>query len=272
MSTGALLAALTALCLVGSAARGQTPTQGQDLSQAANDPTASLAALQVADWYTADFHELSDDEANSVVLRAVVPFRTGSLSHIMRATAPFITDHPLLHSGLADITLFDLVVFERSWGRFGVGPVALLPTGGSDRGTEKWAVGPALGFAARSQKLLWGVFNQNLFSVAGDDDRSDVDVTILQPILTYALGNGWSAGVSEMTFSYDWEADRWSSLPLGAKVSKLLRVQRLPVQLSAEYEYDFADDEVGPESTVRFTVKLLFPLGGEGHDATKGTE
>lgn len=144
-----------------------------------------------------------------------------------------------------------------------------MPTGGSDRGNEKWAVGPALGFAARRGKLLWGVFNQNLFSVAGDDERSDVDVTVHQPILSYALGDGWSAGASEMTFSYDWEADRWSSLPLGAKISKLFRVQRLPVQLSAEYEYDFADDEVGPEDTLRLTVKFLFPLGG-GHGDPKG--
>ena len=62
-----------------------------------------------------------------------------------------------------------------------------------------------------------------------------------------------------MTFIYDWQADRWSSLPLGCKLSKLVKFGCLPVQFSGQYEYDFADDKVGPEHTIRFTVKFLFP-------------
>jgi len=232
---------------------------GQSLGQAAEDPTASLMSLQVADWYTASFHRLDDEDANTVVLRPVVPFKTGSLRHIFRATVPFITHSPALDSGLSDITLFDLLVFNETWGRWGLGPVALIPTGGDKRGADKWAIGPAIGFTARQGKLLWGVFNQNLFTLAGDDDRSDVSVSTLQPILNYGLGDGWSVGSSEMTFAYDWEADRWSSLPLGGKISKLVKICGLPVQFSGQYEYDLADDEIGPEHTLRFTVKFLFP-------------
>lgn len=33
---------------------------------------------------------------------------------------------------------------------------------------------------------------QNLFSFAGNGDRSDVDVSVMQPILNYGLGQGWS--------------------------------------------------------------------------------
>ena len=238
----------------------EEPAQGgQSLGQAAEDPTASLMSLQVADWYTASFHKLDDEDANTVVLRPVVPFATGPLRHIFRATIPFITDSPVLDSGLSDITLFDLVVFNETWGRWGLGPVALIPTGGSDRGTEKWAMGPAIGFTARQDKLLWGLFNQNLFSFAGDSDRQDVNVSTIQPILNYGLGDGWSVGCSEMLFAYDWQADHWSSLPLGGKLSKLVKFGKLPVQFSGQYEYDFADDEIGPEQTLRFTVKFLFP-------------
>jgi hypothetical protein len=120
-------------------------------------------------------------------------------------------------------------------------------------------MGPAIGFTTRQGKLLWGVFNQNLFTFAGNDDRADVDVSSLQPILNYGLGGGWSVGLSEMTFAYDWEASRWSSLPLGAKISKLVKISSLPVQFSGQYEYDFADDEIGSKHTLRFTVKFLFP-------------
>jgi hypothetical protein len=259
---------LAALCLSATAAFAATLSPaadepeakgGQSLGQAAEDPTASLMSLQVADWYTADFHGLSGEDANSIVLRPVIPFTTGSLHHIFRATVPFITDHPALDSGLSDITLFDLMVFNESWGRWGFGPVALLPTGGSNRGADKWGLGPAIGFTARSGKLLWGLFNQNIFSFAGDEARSDVNISTLQPIINYGLGNGWSIGSSEMSLAYDWQAHRWSSLPLGAKVSKLVKFEKVPVQFSLQYEHDFADERGAPANIIRFTMKFLFP-------------
>ncbi len=231
----------------------------QSLGQAAEDPTASLMSAQLADWYTSRFHGLDDEDANTVVLRSAIPFQTGDLNHILRATIPFITDSPFLDSGLSDMTLFDLMVFDQSWGRWGVGPVALLPTGGSKRGAEQWALGPAIGFTAKKGKLLWGAFNQNLFSYAGDNDRTPVNASVLQPIVSYGLGHGWSTGVSEMTFTYDYEAGRWASLPLGAKFAKLVKFGKLPVQFSLQYEHDFADQRGTPEDTIRFAMKFLFP-------------
>jgi hypothetical protein len=135
----------------------------------------------------------------------------------------------------------------------------LLPTATEDEpGPEKWAIGPAVGFAASSRKLLCGAFNQNLFSFAGDDDRKDVNVSILQPILSYALPNQWSIGTSEMNITYDWEEDDWTALPLRVELAKLLKFGDLPVQLSGAYEYNLQDDYVAPGWSVNFTVKFLF--------------
>lgn len=248
--------------LVGLSASCIQAQESESLGQAANDPTASLLALQFADWYTSDFHNLPGD-ANQVVFRPVIPFSTGNFNHIMRATVPFITDSPVLSDGLSDTILFDLVVFDASWGRWGVGPVALFPTGGSTRGADKWAAGPAAGFTVAKGKLLWGFFNQNLFTYASEGSGPDVNISILQPIFNYSLGNGWSVGVSEMTVTYDWEAQRWASLPLGAQLNKLVRIGGQAVQLSGQYEHDFADDALAdPSDTFRFTTKFLFPTGG----------
>lgn len=257
MNQSKLAAAVTALgfCAVTGIAQ-ESESGGQSLGQAAEDPTASLMSLQIADWFNASFYHLPGDEsANTVVLRPVIPFRTGEMSHIFRATIPFLTDHPRLDSGLSDVTFFDLVVFNEDWGRWGLGPVALLPTGGDDRGVNEWALGPAIGFTARQDKLIWGLFNQNLFNIGGEN----VNASVIQSIVNYGLGNGWSIGSSEMSFTWDWEAERWSSLPLGAKISKLQKFGEFPVQFSLQYEHDFAEATVGPEDTIRFTLKLLFP-------------
>ena len=32
-------------------------------------------------------------------------------------------------------------------------------------------------------KLIFGIFNQNIFTIAGDDARPDVNVSIIQPIV-----------------------------------------------------------------------------------------
>ncbi len=234
--------------------------QGQSLEQAAEDPTASLMNVQLGDWYTSGFHNLSGEDANTVVLRSAVPFKWGKQSHILRLTLPLVTDSPFIDTGLSDSTIFDLMTFDEGWGRWGLGAVALLPTGGADRGAEKWGLGPALGFTARGDAFLWGLFNQNIFTVAGEDDREDVNVSVLQPIFSVSLGNGWSAGVSEMAITYDWENSEWASLPLGVKIARLTRFGKLPVQFNLQYEYNFADDgPANPKNLFRFTVKLIFP-------------
>ena len=58
LSTLLMNAALcVSLLAIGSIACAQEQG-GQSLGQAAEDPTASLMSLQVADWYTAGFHKL----------------------------------------------------------------------------------------------------------------------------------------------------------------------------------------------------------------------
>lgn len=234
---------------------------GQTLDQAANDPTASLMAIQLQNVYAGTYHNASGATGNTVLFRPVIPFKTGDLNHIARATVPYVTDSPSGKTGLGDSVLFDLIVFNRSWGRWGIGPVVLLPTATDDElGGEKWAAGPALGFAARQPGLLWGLFNQNLFSFAGNDDRDEVKLSILQPIFNYSLPHKWSVGASEMNFTYDWDQGRWANLPLGLKLAKLHRFGRQPVQWSGSAEYNFADDAVAPAWSFNFTVKLLFPI------------
>jgi hypothetical protein len=64
-----------------------------------------------------------------------------------------------------------------------------------------------------------------------------------------------------MNVTWDWEASAWSSLPLGAKLNKLVRVGGHPVQLSVSYEHNFADDFAVPRDLYGVGLKLLMPAG-----------
>ena len=258
ISTAIMVLALSSTFL--RSAEPAVEAAGQTLDQAANDPTAALTAYQIQDLYVVSYHHLNDEDGNSIQLRIAKPWSIAGVNNIARATLPIVTDSPSGANGLGDLTLFDLVVMNQSWGRWGFGPVALLPTASNDRvGAAKWALGPAAGFTMSYPGLLLGVFNQNLFSYAGDDQRRDVEVSILQPIVNYSLPERWSVGLSEMNVTYDWESSRWANLPLGGKVSKLVKVSGIPTQFSGSYEYNLADDQVAPKWTMNLTVKVLIP-------------
>lgn len=233
----------------------------EDLSQAANDPTALLQAHQVQNFFTPFYRKDNGAVGNVLQYRGAVPFSFGGVNNIARVTVPVVTNSPSGRSGLGDIALFNLSVFDQTWGRFGVGAVAQLPTGQSGVGSGQWAIGPAFGFVVADGKLLWGAFSQNLFSVAETFDGNDLAVTNIQPIVNYGLGNGWSIGSSEMNILFDWKEGEFVALPLGVKLSKLTRFRDLPpIQFQLSYEHDFYDQgPLGAKDTLGFTVKVILP-------------
>lgn len=235
--------------------------QSQDLGQAANDPTASLMAFQFRNFYTSSFHKLPGETQNSFDLRATIPWEIAGTSNIFRLTTPYVTHSPSGAEGFADSTLFNLTTFDQSWGRWGIGAVALLPSWETGLSTRKYGLGPAVGFTAQANWGLWGLFNQNVFSIGGDSDARDVNLSTFQAILNVPLGNDWSLGASEMTFVYDWDAGEFTSIPLGLKLSKLTKPGRgrIPVQYQLSYEHNFYDDAPGPRDVWGLTVKLLVP-------------
>lgn len=215
-------------------------------------------SFQLQNFYSPNLHNSTKDQ-NVLQFRAAIPYTIGGINNIARLTLPYATDTASGNSGFQDITIFNLATFDQSWGRYGAGVVALLPTGSSDLTADKWGLGPAFGFVAQPSWGLFGLFNQNIFTVAGDDDDPDVNLSTLQPILNVGLGNGWSVGTSDMTFVYDWEANEFTSLPLGVKVSKLTKLGSVPFQWQLSYERNFYDDRVGPEDTIGLTLKVLLP-------------
>lgn len=250
--------ALIAALATASAAAQQGAASDDDLAAQATDPTAQLMSFQLNDWYTADFHGL-DDTANYVVLRAAIPFDLGSTKHIFRVTQPYATSSPA-GSGLVDTTVFDLVVFDQPWGRWGVGVAATLPTGASGLSTDKWTAGPALGFVNSSTKgVNWGLFVQSFFSFAGKSSAPDVGILNLQPILGYQLGGGRSISLGNSAIIYDTERSRWTSLFTSINYGQVVTFWGHKWRPNVEVGYDFKDDVGNPKWIIRAGIALLLP-------------
>ncbi len=229
------------------------------LAAQATDPTASLMSFQLNDWYTASFHGI-DDSANQVVFRAAIPFALGDTSHIFRITQPYFTSSPSGATGFADTTIFDLMVFNQPWGRWGVGLSGTLPTGQDGLTTDKWTLGPALGFVNSSDKQVnWGLFAQTFFSFTGDDDAPDIGLVNLQPIFSYQLGGGRSVSLGNSALVYDTQKSRWASLNLGLNYGQVVTFAGHKWRPNIEADYDFRDVVGNPKWTIRAGIVLLLP-------------
>ncbi len=254
MVLAAVLAAAFMVGLSGSAF-AQPSGGGQaadELSRQATHPTASLMALNFLNELDTSYHGL-DDTGYLFLFRPVVPFRAWGASNILRMTVPYQGSGPG-DAGLKDVTLFDLVVFPRSWGRFGLGPVMNLAESAGDA-PSKFAIGPAVGAVlAKSKKLNLGAFSQNLFA-------GDVAVSQIQPVVAYQLGRGFALSAGDLQFTYDWKRQEWVSIPFGFQIGVVRRVAGQPFRFSLNPQWNFADLSGSVKSQIVFTVTLLVPSG-----------
>jgi hypothetical protein len=242
-----------------STAHAEEPLSTEALAAQATDPTASLMSFQLNNWYTPSFRDI-DGSSNQVVFRTALPFELAGTHHIFRLTAPYVTSSPSGADGFADLTVFDLMTFDRDWGRFGIGISGTLPTGADGLTLDKWTAGPAFGFVNSSVKRMnWGLFVQTFFSYAGDDDASDVGIVNVQPVLSYQLGKGRSLSVGNSAFVYDTENSSWSSLMLGVNYGFIVGWKGQKWRPNFEVNYDFKDDRGNQEWVLRAGVALLVP-------------
>ncbi|MCX6602595.1 MAG: hypothetical protein NTV52_03285, partial [Acidobacteria bacterium] len=118
-------------------------------------------------------------------------------------------------------------------------------------GGDSFTAGPAIGAVLSKGKWTYGIFNQNFFG-------SETELSSLQPVIGYQLGNGYSLSAGDAQFTYDWKGGQWVNLPLGVSLNKVMEVGGQPLKLSINPEYNFRDIEGAGKFTLRFGLSLIF--------------
>ena len=201
-------------------------------------------------------------------VQPVIPFKLNDDWNLITRTIVPLTYQPVLAPGVGEVFgLGDiqpqLYLSPRSSGSFtwGAGPVFQFPTATDTAlGTGKWAAG--LAAAAIFTKGPWvvGGLANNIWSYAGDSNRTDVSLLTVQPIINYNLSEGWYL-TSSPIITANWMADggnQWT-LPIGGGVGKIFRIggQPLNAQLAA---YDnVVTPHGGADWQIRFQIQFLFP-------------
>ena len=141
---------------------------------------------------------------------------------------------------------------------WGVGPIFLLPTATNDRfAGEQWGMGPTVGLLRRSGPWTIGALTNHTWSLGGNEGRSDLNATFLQPFIDYTTDSKTTFSVNTES-TYDWTNRQWT-IPIHFVVRQLFDIggQQVSVALGARYYADAPDG--GPQWGVRLGVTLLFP-------------
>lgn len=164
-------------------------------------------------------------------------------------------------NGLGDLTFsgFFSPVATKSGIVWGAGPVVYMPTATNDLlGAKKWGIGPTALILKQTHGFTYGFLANQVWSVAGDKQRSDLSFLYLQPFFAYNWKSG--AGVtinSEITTNWIDNSTTAFINPVASAVTKLGKQTasfaigpRIPVT---------APDNAKPDFGLRAVFTLVFP-------------
>ena len=236
------------------------------LAETAANPIANLVSLPIQN--NTDFGLGPYDRSVNVLnVQPVVPLAGGKI--ITRTIFPFVwlpdlsSESGSFSSGLSDITFTSFYVPSAGSTMWGLGPVVVFPSGGSERGSEKWSAGVSGVVLTQPGDWTLGLLANNVWSFAGDSEADEVNKGLLQYFVVYQLGNGWYAN-SAPIITVDWtapEGQQWT-VPVGAGGGKLLFLGKLPVNIQSQAYYFVEKPDYGPDWQLRVQVQFLFPLPG----------
>jgi hypothetical protein len=257
---------LLIIVLLASPSWAQEDTEA--LSKKLANPVASLISVPIEANYDKHIGPNEDGSTWTVKIQPVIPF---SLSEdwnlISRTILPLIDqdDVPVRgmgESGIGDILqsfFFSPQKPTSSGWILGAGPILLLPTASDDvLGSEKWGAGPTAVALKQTGPWTCGILVNHIESFAGDDDRSYVSASYMQPFLNYITRTKTTIQLNTES-TYDWNSDHWS-VPINFGVYQLIKIGGIPLQLGGGVRYwaDSADN--GPEDWgFRLKLTFLFP-------------
>ena len=208
-----LISILNTICALAQDAPKPAAEDAAAIAKKLANPIGALISVPFQNNMDLDIGEYSGSR-NTMNFQPIVPFSlSAKYSLITRYIVPVIAQYDITGEDSREVGLSDALVsgwisnaVVKNGFVWGVGAAFLVPTATDDLlGTKKMGVGPTI--IALQQKNGWtyGALMNQIWSVAGDADRADVNQMYLQPFLTYNWKTGSGLTInSELT--QNWEA------------------------------------------------------------------
>ena len=241
----------------------------EELAKQLQNPVASLISVPFQNNFEFNLGPNDDGFRYTMNFQPVIPVSLSKdFNLIIRTIVPIISQDDVIpgtsQSGLGDIVQSFFFSPKKPVGGLilGFGPVLLWPSATDDLlGSEKWGAGPTGLVLKQSGGWTYGLLFNHIWSYAGEDDRTYVSNTFLQPFISYTTKTKTTFGVNTES-TYDWHNRQWT-VPVNLSVSQLVKLGKLPVQFAIGGKYYAEGPSGAPEWGLRFVITPLFPTGGK---------
>ncbi len=261
-----LLCAGLLLLLFGiDAASVQAAESQEELTKKSLNPVADLISLPLQ--FNQDYGIGAADATKSYLnVQPVIPIGLNKdWNLIIRTIIPLIDmESPELggesHSGFGDInqSFFFSPKEPLSGWIVGVGPIFLYPTGNPDAlSGEKWGIGPTFVVLRQEHGFTYGMLANHISSFAGNQGRSEISATFLQPFFGYTTKT-YTTFMLNSESTYDWKNSQWTA-PLNFMLTQMLKIKSQPISLQLGYRTYVSTPPNGPNNGFRFQLTFLFP-------------
>lgn len=249
-----------------SFAQDDEQNAAEELAKKLANPIASLISLPFQNNTDLGIGEFNGSR-NTLNIQPVIPFNlTENLNLITRWVQPVISQYNITGEGNTEFGLGDAVVStfispSNSKGglTWGAGPVFLVPVGTNDfLTTKKFGIGPtAVALYQTNGMTIGGLVNQ-IWSVAGDEDRGAVNQLFFQPFFTYNWKSGAGIG-GNFEITQNWEGST-TNVWFNPNISGLTSLGKQKTQFSIGPRFNLAaPDGQKADIGIRAVVVFLFP-------------
>ena len=254
------VAVFLALVPVGKAEESSTA----DLAKAAQNPLASMISLPFQNNTDTNVEVGSEEKIqNTLNIQPVWPIEwNDNWNLITRTIIPLISKptEDSRENGLGDIS-FSGWFSPKESGKWvwGVGAMALLPTGADKLTADKWSLGPTAVALTFNGPWVYGGLINNIWSVSGSGPK-DINMMTLQPFINYNLSGG-RYFTSSPLITANWEADsgeQWT-VPLGLGYGKIFKLGNAPVNGQISLYHNVEASAKGPDWQLRLQLQFMFP-------------
>ena len=272
--TIAYSAILVGIAFAGSAAASEDP--GHDESS----DSFHLATHRT--WFFRSFLPDADDDANTLGLEFNSTWGWGNYN-VLNIAYLEVADYPVAVPGmppgnpepdpeglvLGDTGINDLLtafLFSKKGAHhgphhFGFGFSAQFPTGASETlSSGKYSIGPAIEYEYHQGRFYAAFVALQLWSFAGDDDRKDVNMMMIKPMITWDFTEKWKAVYMPYGISVYWNKPSGQRLylPLGGGVQYQFNLGSKPSAFSVQAFKNVERPDDGVEHDVRLMLEINF--------------
>jgi hypothetical protein len=237
-----------------------------DLAKKISNPIASLISVPFQNNTDLGIGEFNGSR-NTLNFQPVLPISLSpKLNMITRLVLPIITQHDISapgskESGLSDATVSALFspAEAKNGLTWGVGPIFLVPTA-TDKllGTEKLGVGPTAIILKQQSGWTYGALVNQIWSVAGNADRTDVSQMFVQPFFAFNWKSGAGLG-GNFEITQNWEG-KSTAVYFNPTITGITKLGNQRVQLAVGPRIPISIPEGSrPDFGIRAVMNFVFP-------------